>query len=378
MSEEENSNENNEEEKEEDEGEGEGEGGGEENENEENEGGGEEGEEKDDDEEGEENEGEEKENEDEEKEDEEDNEQKKEQEVIIETEMPENGGEMNIKKFPESKLSPTKEIKLDLNLNLNNSSNIFFNGNEITMLNIFPKKSTLQLLMEISSEMDALSSHLDKVLPSPMKYNVDYPITNSIINIPSYSTPLVNSFDKEDIEIKNLINKANEISNVNNNSIYKKNNDININNSLNKEIKIFEDKGCQSADEYEFENSYNKRQKENNKFHPEYHNYNNNFINGSFPYDPYKHLDYYYELRNNNNNGYNFDGRIKRVDGFSNENGNFRPQPVVYSQPESGNNSMRNMNFQKFNNENSYREMPFQRNNPSSIPQAMDILLDKK
>ena len=66
------------------------------------------------------------------------------------------------------------------------------------------------------------------------------------------------------------------------------------------------------------------------------------------------------------------------MDGFSNENGNFRPQPVVYSQPESGNNSMRNMNFQKFNNENSYREMPFQRNNPSSIPQAMDILLDKK
>ena len=67
---------------------------------------------------------------------------------------------------------------MDLNLNLNNSDNIYFNGNEITLANIIPKKTTLQLLMEISSEMDQLTTHLEQVLPSPIKYNIDYKITN--------------------------------------------------------------------------------------------------------------------------------------------------------------------------------------------------------
>ena len=248
---------------------------------------------------------------------------------------------------------------MDLNLNLNNSSNIFFNGNDITMANIFPKKSTLQLLMEISSEMDSLSSHLEQVLPNPIKYNIDYKITNAINNIPTYTPPT--NLDQEDLEIKKLINKANEMTN---NSILNKKSEIN--NSINNEVKTYEDKGCQSEDE--FENSYRNIQNENEKTQKDY--YNNNFGNGRFPYDPYKHLDYYNDLRNNNgNNVNNFEGRVRRYDEFYNT---FRRNPVIYSQPESFDN-----NYQNYNT-NREMPLPFQRYRPGSINQAMDILLDKK
>ena len=278
---------------------------------------------------------------------------------------------------------------MDLNLNLNNSDNIFFNGNEITMANIVPKKSTLQLLMEISSEMDSLTSHLEKVLPSPIKYNIDYNIVNPVPTIPiiqNYSLPPVPNYDQEDLEIKKLINKANELTN---NSILNKNN-IDINNSMNKnEIKIYEDKACQSDDEIEIENSYNKN--DDNRTQQDYYNDNENIRNGSrFPYDPYKHMDYYNDLRNNNNNNngnnenkipFSDNNRIKRMDDFYRGNNNsFRRHPKIYSQPESNNNnynSLRNPNS-NFNNEKSHREMDFQRYKPGSITQAMDILLDKQ
>lgn len=380
MSEEENENENenNEEEEKEDEGEGEGE----ENEDEggegevEGEGEGEdennEEEEKEDEGEGEENEdneGEEK--EDDEENDDEENNKKKKKNVKKNEEKVENGGEVVQVKFPETKLSPTREIKMDLNLNLNNfnmnnSSNIFFNGNDITMANIIPKKSTLQLLMEISSEMDMLTSHLEKVLPSSStRFNIDYKIVNDIPN-QLYSPSPISNFDQEDLEIKKLINKANEMTNnsILNKRNYEVNNSINNNNN---EVKIFEDKGCQSDDEYE--SSFRNPQNENSRMQ---YDYNNN-RNGNFPYDPYKHLDYYNDLRNNNN-GYNYDDRTKRMDNFYN-----RSRPVVYSQPESSNvRSMRNLNYPRINTENNNREMPFQRYKPRNIDHAMDILLGKK
>ena len=380
MSEEEESNEksnNEDEEKEDDENE-EGEGEGEENEDEEKEEG-DEGEEKED-EEGEEKEDEEgEEKEDDEEEDEEENTKKKKKKNKTkdkkekkEEEKTENGTEGTQIKFPETKLAPTKEIKMDLNLNTSeNNNNIFFNGNDITMANIIPKKTTLQLLMEISSEMDALTSHLEKVLPSPTKYNVDYNIINPAPTIPiiqNYSLPPVPNYDQEDLEIKKLINKANEMTN---NSILNNKN----------ENKIYEDKACQSDDEIEIENSYNKS--DETRTRQEY--YNENMRNGSrFPYDPYKHLDYYNDLRNNNNGNndnktpFSDNNRIKRMDDiYKGNNNNFRRHPIIYSQPESNNNynSMRNTNF---HNENNNRETDFQRYKPGSITQAMDILLDKK
>ena len=385
MSEEEESNEksnNEDEEKEDDENEEGEEGEGEENEDEEKEDG-DEGEEKEDEEgeEKEDEEGEEKED-DEEEEDEKNKKNKKkknknkEKKDNKEEEKIENGTEGTQIKFPETKLSPTKEIKMDLNLNTSVNNNIYFNGNDITMANIIPKKSTLQLLMEISSEMDALTSHLEKVLPSPTKYNIDYNISNPAPTIPiiqNYSLPPLPNYDQEDLEIKKLINKANEMTN---NSILKNNN-----NNKN-ENKIYEDKACQSDDEIDIENSYNKN--DDTRTRQDYYNDNENMRNGSkFPYDPYKHLDYYNDLRNNN--GYNDNktpfsdnNRIKRMDDiYRGNNNNFRRHPIIYSQPESNNNynSMRNSNF---NNENNNKEMDFQRYKPNSITQAMDILLDKK
>ena len=113
-------------------------------------------------------------------------------------------------KFSEDKLHPSKEIKMDLNLNSSNN-NIYFNGNDITLANIQAKKSTLQLLAEISTEMDTLSTHLEEVLPKekPLKYNVIYPINNQIIS----SNDIPYPDDKQDLEIKKLIDRANELTN---------------------------------------------------------------------------------------------------------------------------------------------------------------------
>jgi hypothetical protein len=234
------------------------------------------------------------------------------------------------------------------------------------MANIIPKKSTLQLLMEISSEMDMLTSHLEKVLPSPStRFNIDYKIINDIPN-QLYTPSPVSNFDQEDLEIKKLINKANEMTN---NSILNKRNYEGNNSINNNEVKSFEDKGCQSDDEYE--TSFRNQQSENNRIQYDYNNYNNN-RNGNFPYDPYKHLDYYNDLRNNNGN--NYDDRTKRMDNFYNRN-----RPVVYSQPESSHiHSMRNLNSPRINNESNNRDFPFQRYKPRNIDHAMDILLGKK
>ena len=97
--------------------------------------------------------------------------------------------------------------------------------------------------MEISSEMDTLSSHMEQALPIR---KINYTSTNNNI----ISNPLVNShsimesLDKDDLEIKNLINKANELSN--NNNIKKE-----------EEIKTYEDK-VKSFNEAKYAQIYDK------------------------------------------------------------------------------------------------------------------------
>ena len=234
-------------------------------------------------------------------------------------------------KFSEDKLLPSKEIKMDLNLNSSNTNNIYFNGNDITLANITPpKKSTLQLLAEISTEMDTLSSHLEEVL-APIRFKTEYSIQINTNNFNNISPPV--NLDNQDLEIKKLIEKAN---------------DLTYNSILNKKVeengntKTYEDKCCQSDDE--IENSYY-QQLEENKSRDEINNYNN-YNTRRFPYDPYKHIDYYNELKNNNNYLY-------------------RRRPLIYSQNENNNNYRGN-------------DIPFERYKQGSISQAMDILLDKK
>ena len=320
------------------------------NENEENEDEENEGEEKEDDEE---NEGEEKEddeNEDdeneegEEKEDDEEEDEENEDKKKKKGKKKENKKEEKKKeeqpqstKFSEDKLLPSKEIKMDLNLNSSNSNNnIFFNGNDITLANIGPpKKTTLQLLLEISTEMDSLSTHLDRVLPSPTYKNLEFSPN-------TFSYPINNNFDNQDLEIKNLIERANSLTNK---SILDKNKEENGDAN---HIKTYEDKCCQSDDE--IENSYNQQMEENRS--REEFNYNNYNNIRRFPYDPYKHIDYYNDLKNSNNG-----------------NNLYRRRPFIYSQPENSNN---------YNNNYRGYDVPFERYKSGNIEKAMDILLDKK
>ena len=348
--EEESNNENEENEEEEDNEEGEEK---DDDENEDDEGEGEENEDDEGGEEGENEEGEEKEDEEEEDDEEDDKKKKKGKKggkKNDKEEKKEKEEEKPNSKFSEDKLHPSKEIKMDLNLNTSNSNNIYFNGNDITLANIPPpKKTTLQLLTEISTEMDTLSTHLEDVLPKekPLKYNVMYPISNTIIS----PTDIPYPNDKQDLEIKKLIERANELTN---DSILNKKREEN----GETKIKTYEDKCCQSDDEIEY--SYNQQLEENRSREEDYYNknYNTDNVNNlrRFPYDPYKHLGYYNDLRNNNDFRRRSLGQIQR--GY--------------------NNNINNINNNNYRNNFKGNDVTFERYKPGSVAQAMDILLDNK
>ena len=331
--------------------------------------------------------------------------------------------EKNKEKLEKGKINPTKEAKIDFKQEQKTSlkSNLS-NGVEA----IIPKKTTIQVLMEISTEMDTLSSHMEKTLPikpvTNYTNNFGNNINNNIINN-SYS--IIANLDKEDLEIKNLINKANELSK----------NSINSNKNK-EEIKTFEDKCCQSDDE--IINDYNNNKNDINENEDKSKEEFNNDKNGNrYPYDPYRHLDYYNDLKNNNrnnnlNNNINNNindkennvsfsyTRVKKMeDLYTRTNNNSRRQPMIYTQPESinNNNTIRNNsnininqnqsrrnwennsynnierksfeeqkdgndnNVNNFENNNIYfnkkEDNNYERFRPSSITQAMDILLEK-
>ena len=324
----------------------------------------EEGEEKEDDEEKEEDEGEEK----EEEEDEEDDDKKKKKKKGKKDKKKEKGkgkgkDKENTKKGNENILQ-NKEVKNEFTPKYetsNTSNNIMFNGNDITVGNITPKKTTMQLLLEITSDMETLSSHIEKTMPiKPLP-----PINNDINNYNfnnNYTSNANISFanlDKEDLEIKQLINKANELSNISK-----------LNNMKN-EIKTFEDKCCQSDEENDYNNQEEDNERSDNNI-----NYNNvNEKRNEFPYDPYKHLGYYNNLKSNNrqnqmNNNYNTyrtrpnqnygfnqqrnnnasinSVRIKKMDELYNLPSNIKKQPIIYTQPQSKNNTMKNRMINKY------------------------------
>ena len=89
--------------------------------------------------------------------------------------------------------------------------------------------------MEISTEMESLSSHIDKTIPiRPFE-----PVTTNNYNYnDNYMANMTfHNMDKEDLEIKQLINQANELSNRSK-----------LNNNFN-QIKSYEDKCCQSEED---------------------------------------------------------------------------------------------------------------------------------
>ena len=125
-------------------------------------------------------------------------------------------------KFLQSKLHKTNEIKLDIN---SNSSDIFGNNinNNSFLTATFPVQSSLQLLTDINNEMDILSSKINKVVP---KFSISS--YNNITGYSSYSTSNTyrnynKNYDKEDFEIKKLINKVYQITNTDFNNIHNNN-----------------------------------------------------------------------------------------------------------------------------------------------------------
>ena len=208
---------------------------------------------------------------------------------------------------------------------------------------IIPKKTTIQLLMEISTEMDTLSSHMETALP--IRKITYTPTTNNIANNPmtnSYS--IIANIDKDDLEIKNLIEKANQLTN-NSKNIKKE-----------EEIKTYEDKGCQSEDEIENDGE------NEDKGYQDYYNNNGN----KFPYDPNKHLEYYKDLQINkqvqtNSNNINTlnninntvshnDTRVKKMEDLYNRTNSIRRQPIIYTQPETSNRNINlNNNYNQLN-----------------------------
>ena len=335
----------------------------EEEENEEGEEGEEENEEGED-EEGEDEEGEGEEGEDEEGEEEDDDKKKKKKKDASSTQ-----------KFETEKLVPQNEIKIDL-------SNGMPSNDTITMSNIPVEKpkSIFSILSEINSEMDALSSELNTTLSIIENKNID----------------------RENEEMRELLNKANQITR-----------DIDIMENIPKPIQV-ENKCVQSDNEEDYQSSpmSNKyvNSNENNNSPPQMRQFSYDTNNKrDFPYDPNKNKYYYSSLSSNNNiptmnsNRFNYNtSRVKRMDELYQGRQFGNRMPVIYSQNEVNgsrsfggergnidmNGSFRqnqmNANSQMINNNSGYPysqmapQRPFERYKPGNISQAMDILLDKQ
>ena len=245
-----------------------------------------------------------------------------------------------------NRLKKSKKGKLKIKKGKKSTNENF----EDIILSVPQITSSLQILNSINNEMDSLSDRI--------KYNKYYNIfknefaSNYVNN--QFNTPLINNnnyfYDKEDIETKILLNKANAF--LNNNNFQKQ------------FIKKYENKITQSDDNYYnnnidkyrlnstnfsfFNNDFNKKR----IFNFKRGNNNNNFINNynigkrkslnktndfyKFPtYDfkinkPKKNIKKYF-LRNS------FDKdiikRTKKLEDINSYISNYKRKPLVYSQP---------------------------------------------
>ena len=188
----------------------------EEEEGEEKEGEGEEGEEKEENEE----EGEEKEEGEDDGEEGEEKEDGEEKEVEEEEEKKEEKKDSKvINKFLSSKLLQSSEIKIDFKGNSNTSNILGTNINNNSFLTAaFPLRSSLQILTDINQEMDILSSNIKRnILKDFSTPPIYQPESVPYLSSNNYSR----FYDKEDLEIKELINQANHITNKNEMRLHK-------------------------------------------------------------------------------------------------------------------------------------------------------------
>ena len=158
----------------------------------------------------------------------------------------------SINKFLQSKLKPASEIKIDLKSNEKNISNKLNISNHSILTAAFANtppipvistrkqpiqlKSTLQIITDINNDMDLLSTKLNKNIP----------LTTLNEELKTFKNNFHNNYDKEDYEIKKLINKTNEFTNTNtdyttykNNLTYNKKFISNLNNFSNYKTKYF-------------------------------------------------------------------------------------------------------------------------------------------
>ena len=279
----------------------------------------------------------------------------------------------------------------------------------------FPNKSSLEILSSINSDMDMLSNRLKNNLISFSSYPSYKQDFNSN---PSLTNNYNHFYDKEDLEIKQLLNKANQFLGTNNNNNF---NNFNSNNNMfNYDFnKKYENKTCQSDNgnikylynNYNYSNTngemynnmenINKYNNQGNKINMNYDFENNNQIqeNGDNYYQKsgLNNLNNYLEKKdfiNNDNNdipksyphfknkkeyeGNDFDksimNRTKRIEDLYKYTNNPLKKPMIYTQPDSPplNN---NINFRQRNN---FGDSNYNNNGNYSISKDNDYIEKNK
>ena len=351
-----------------------------------------------------------------------------------------NKKDSKLNKFLQSKLKPSSEIKIDLKssennnhfnnkLNLSNHSILtaaFANSSGIlkTPKRKFPiqLKSNLQIITDINNDMDLLSYKLknNNVLPKRLIGEFSSYKNNFYFNN--------NNYDKEDYEIKKLINKANELTNTNyttysnyknilttyNKNIHMNDYFLNSNSHKNKyfhTINNYKDFSMDTNEDNIYQNrNYNtlpnlrnnhslnndKRiylaRKYNNYNHNNIHTYNrmkkDNYTNASSENSLYSNdtniieNDYHhsrnYHRRKFFNNENNFMRKKSKARYYLTENNmnkNIKKKPLLYIQPESSNLNYRNNNYIVDRDNYKKQKNAFYRFNTENGNRAINILM---
>ena len=216
---------------------------------------------------------------------------KKEEKKIEEKKPEENATSINKENNIKKQINISKENKPIITPNTNN---LFNTTNNISSPYSLPptgvtKSSSLQIISSINSDMDSLSNTLNSkfmgVSSSPPTSLFD----QNYNSFPSFSVNNYNNYyDKEDFEIKELLIKAKQL-------IDNTDNKIKLNSILNRNVKKYENKICQSGEPNikHFNDNYN------------YTNTNYNFNTSSDLYKNNNNNISNYDINNNNNN-YNY------------------------------------------------------------------------
>jgi len=303
-------------------------------------------------------------NEEKENKEENENEEKKDGEKEEENEEDNNDKkkDSNKNKFGESKLKPSSEIKIDLKSNENNNFNInklnisnhsiltaaFANNSPpipfISSHNIaIQLKSNLKIINDINRDMDLLSNKINRhIVPQNFSNNAFPTFQNNLVeNNYSY-------YDKEDYEIKKLINKANALTNTNYTTYTTYKNNLNNYNNLNKKysnnyFQTFNNKSESSIDSKDNDMNYN------NNYVQTMPIFRNNYIIGN-------NKKYFLKTHNKVPNEGNYNHKIKNK--MINHYTNTSPEESLYSnykENEKGYHHSRNLHKRKyFNNGNNF------------------------